>query len=223
MKKQSIKGLIVKDLLNLSHYKRTLLFVIIIFIGTGFSSQNTLNYLPIMLMAMIGMIGLSTFSYDEISKADKYLLTLPTSKKELVKARYLLVIAMILVGAVIAFVAVIGIDYIVYKGTIEIFELISMLIGGIFGISVIEAIQIPSIYKWGAEKGRIQMFVLVIIVAALIGGVIFLANQIGFQFDNEIIITMVENFGVVLLLIFTVIMYVVSYRISCKVFSKKDL
>ena len=63
-----IKGLIVKDLLNLSHYKFSLLIIIVVFIGLGISSKSSLTFMPIMLMTAIGMIGLSTFSYDEISK-----------------------------------------------------------------------------------------------------------------------------------------------------------
>ena len=38
------------------------------------------------------MISLSTFSYDEISKSNKYILTLPTDRKELVKEKYILAI-----------------------------------------------------------------------------------------------------------------------------------
>ena len=78
---KSIKGLIVKDLLNLNHYKFSLFVMVMIFVGIGVADAKTLNFLPIMLMTMVGMIGLSTFNYDEISKADKYLLTLPTTNR----------------------------------------------------------------------------------------------------------------------------------------------
>ena len=50
-------------------------------------------------------------------------------------------------------------------------SLIIATIGGIFGISFLQAVQIPSMYKWGAEKGRIQMFILVLIIVAILGGV----------------------------------------------------
>lgn len=39
-------------------------------------------------------------------------------------------------------------------------SLLFTTLGGLFGISLILVIQIPSIYKWGTEKGRIQMFIL---------------------------------------------------------------
>ena len=40
----------------------------------------------------MGMISLSTFSYDEMSKSNKYILTLPTNRKEIIKSKYILAI-----------------------------------------------------------------------------------------------------------------------------------
>ena len=68
---KSIKGLIVKDLLNLNHYKFSLFVMVMIFVGIGVADAKTLNFLPIMLMTMVGMIGLSTFNYDEISNDER--------------------------------------------------------------------------------------------------------------------------------------------------------
>lgn len=225
MKNKSIKGLIIKDLLNLSHYKFSLFVIVIIFLGLGMSSKETLNFLPIMLMTMLGMIGLSTFSYDELSKADKYLLALPTNKKELVKAKYLLSIIMILIGAIISIIATMATNYIIFQERIEPLSIMSMLVGGIFGISLVECIQIPSVYKWGAEKGRIQMFVLIILVSGLIGGGIFLLTKHGFnlQFDTNGILEIIKNFGMFIAIAVIFLMYFLSYQLSCKIYSKKDI
>ena len=38
------------------------------------------------------MISLSTFNYDEISKSNKYILSLPTTRKEIVKEKFILAI-----------------------------------------------------------------------------------------------------------------------------------
>lgn len=220
---KSIKGLIVKDLLNLNHYKFSLFVMVMIFVGIGVADAKTLNFLPIMLMTMVGMIGLSTFNYDEISKADKYLLTLPTTKKEIVKAKYILIIAMILLGAIISIAITTGINYVINKEIMNLEAICATLVGGFFGISLVECIQIPSVYKWGAEKGRIQMFILIILVTGLIGGAIYLLTtfSIGVDFNN--IIEFIKNFGIYVAIIFIGIMYFISYRLSCKIFQKKEL
>ena len=220
-----IKGLIVKDLLNLSHYKFSLLIIIVVFIGLGISSKSSLTFMPIMLMTAIGMIGLSTFSYDEISKADKYLLTFPTNKKEMVKAKYILIIGMIIIGAIVSIIVTYGINYIVYSEIPDIKPILTMVLGGVFGISLVEAIQIPSIYKWGAEKGRIQMFVLIILIGALIGGLVFLITSAGLsvQFNTNQILEFIKNFGTYILIAVILLMYLLSYKLSCKIYMKKEI
>ena len=220
-----IKGLIVKDLLNLSHYKFSLLIIIVVFIGLGVSSKSSLTFMPIMLMTAIGMIGLSTFSYDEISKADKYLLTFPTNKKEMVKAKYILIIGMIIIGAIVSIIVTYGINYIVYSEIPDIKPILTMVLGGVFGISLVEAIQIPSIYKWGAEKGRIQMFVLIILIGALIGGLVFLLTSAGLsvQFNTNQILEFIKNFGTYILIAVILLMYLLSYKLSCKIYMKKEI
>lgn len=220
-----IKGLIVKDLLNLSHYKLSLLIIIVVFIGLGVSSKSSLTFMPIMLMTAIGMIGLATFSYDEISKADKYLLTFPTNKKEMVIAKYILIIGMIIIGAIVSIIVTYGINYIVYSEIPDIKPILTMVLGGVFGISLVEAIQIPSVYKWGAEKGRIQMFVLIILIGALIGGLVFLITNAGLsiQFNTNQILEFIKNFGTYILIAVILLMYFLSYKLSCKIYMKKEI
>lgn len=217
-----IKGLIVKDLLNLSHYKFSLLIIIVVFIGLGVSSKSSLTFMPIMLMTAIGMIGLSTFSYDEISKADKYLLTFPTNKKEMVKAKYILIIGMIIIGAIVSIIVTYGINYIVYSEIPDIEPILTMVLGGVFGISLVEAIQIPSVYKWGAEKGRIQMFVLVFALIVVIAGVGFLIIKSGINIDIQQVNNIINKYGLIILAAFMIVMYFISYKISYKIYSNKE-
>ena len=82
-----IKGLLKKDLYNLSTYKVSLI-IIILFCGIAIIGTNAINIAPAIICGIVGMISLSTFSYDEISKANRYVLTLPASRKELVREKY---------------------------------------------------------------------------------------------------------------------------------------
>ena len=223
----TIKGFLLKDLYNLLNYKSTLFICFIIVVVFGISGQ--IQLLPIILITMIGMIGLSTFSYDEISKTDKYLLSMPTSKKEIVLAKYLLSILMIVVGAILAFVITFGIGQIAQHFPIQAIEEIPTIqdiaiytVGGIFGISLITCIQIPSIYKWGAERGRIQMFLLVILITAIVGGIIFLIGKVGFSINVQQLERIFEQFGILILFVVTIIMYVISYHISKRIYQKKE-
>ena len=92
-----IKGLIKKDLYNLSSYKSSLI-IMILFCGIAIIGTKAINYASIIICTIVGMISLSTFSYDEIAKSNKYILTLPTDRKEIIKAKYILAIGATILG-----------------------------------------------------------------------------------------------------------------------------
>lgn len=225
---KEIKGLLKKDLLNLASYKSTLIIVIICVCIVGSMSQSAINYIPIMMTTMIGMIALSTFSYDEIAKSDKYILSLPTNKKEIVIEKYILVIFSILIGAILGFIITpIIINAINYfnKGNsinIDYNLLLTTTIGGIFGISLVSGIQIPSIYKWGAEKGRIQMFILVFGLIAIIGGIGYLLVKANININFNMFNNFLDKFGLILLIVTSCIILYISYKIAHKIYLEKE-
>ena len=222
-----IKGLLKKDLYNLSSYKATLI-IIIIFCGIAIIGTEAINFAPIIICAIIGMISLSTFSYDEISKSNKYILTLPTNRKELVKEKFILAIGATILGGILGLLLTIIVvnvmNYIKPENIINLdYEsLVTTTIGGMWGISLIQAIQIPSIYKWGAEKGRIQMFVLLFMIIAVVFGVGYLIMNANFNINVEMIESFMNKFGITLLILFMIFIYYISYRISYKIYENKE-
>lgn len=222
-----IKGLIKKDLYNLGSYKSSLI-IMVIFCGIAIIGTKAVNYGPIIISTMIGMIALSTFSYDEISKANKYILTLPTNRKELVKEKFILAIGATIFGGILGILITIVVtkimNYIQPINTINLNynDLLFSTIGGMFGISLIQAIQIPSIYKWGAEKGRIQMFVLIFLLVLIISGIGFLIMKSNININLEIFENFMDKFGIIFLLLLIAIMYFISYKVSCKVYKYKE-
>lgn len=222
-----IKGLIKKDLLNLSSYKASLIIVIFC-CGIAIISTGSINYGPIIICTILGMISLSTFSYDEISKSNRYILTLPANRKELVREKYILAIGAAILGGILGMLLTIIVvnimNYIRAENIINLDyqSLIISTMGGIFAISFLQAIQIPSMYKWGAEKGRIQMFILVLIFIAILGGIYFLINKTNINVDMEIVNSFINKFGIWILIISTIVMYFVSYKIAYKIYKNKE-
>lgn len=218
-----MKGLLLKDLYNLSSYKTSLLIMVIIVGVIGFSQENFINLIPIMLTTMLGMMALSTFSYDEIAKSDKYVLSLPVSKKEMVKEKYLLTVLANLIGVTVSVLLCVAVSYLVKKQLPDITILLTSSIGAIFGISLVQCIQIPSVYKWGAERGRIQMFLLVICVMGIIGGIGYFLLKSGIVGNIEEILKVITSYGMILLIFFTIAMYIVSYWIAYHIYQKKEI
>lgn len=221
-----IKGLLKKDLYNLYSYK-TSIIIIILFCGIAIIGTGQVNFGPSIICVILGMISLSTFNYDELSKANKYVLTLPTNKKEIVNAKYILAIGATILGGIIGILLTIivanALNYFRPDNLINIdYEsLITTTIGGMCGVSLIQAIQIPSIYKWGAEKGRIQMFILFFIIVVVVGGIAFLISK-NTNINMEIIVNFFNQFGLILLGLLMIIMYFVSYKVSYRIYKNKE-
>lgn len=222
-----MKGLIIKDLLNLSSYKTTLL-IILIFCSIGMVGTDAVNVAPIFITVMIGMIVLSTFNYDETSHAEKYILSLPLTRKEIVMSKYVLAIVANILGSIVGILLTIIIVNVINvirpEDLIKLdFENLSITaVSGIFGVALIQAIQIPSVYRFGAEKGRIQMFLLLFLLVLMIAGVGFLITKIGFDINIEKINRFMNHFGIPILILVSAILYYISYKISYKIFKKKE-
>lgn len=222
-----MKGLIIKDLLNLSSYKTTLL-IILIFCSIGMVGTDAVNAAPIFITVMIGMIVLSTFNYDETSHAEKYILSLPLTRKEIVMSKYVLAIVANILGSIVGILLTIIIVNVINvirpEDLIKLdFENLSITaVSGIFGVALIQAIQIPSVYRFGAEKGRIQMFLLLFLLVLMIAGVGFLITKIGFDINIEKINRFMNHFGIPILILVSAILYYISYKISYKFFKKKE-
>ena len=185
--------------------------------------DGAMSMITIMLILVFGMVGIATFSYDEMAKADRYILTLPLTRKEVVRAKYMLVILLTLVGAVLGVLASGIISYAMSKALPDFLELISYALGGILGIAFVEGIQIPCMYKFGAEKGRMQIFIVIAIMALLLGGIFFIGEKINVNLPVNNILNILTNFLPLVLLALTAIIYFVSYKIAYKLYSKKEI
>lgn len=222
-----IKGLIKKDLLNLSSYKASLIIVIFC-CGIAIISTGSINYGPIIICTILGMISLSTFSYDETSKSNKYILGLPATKKEILTSKFMLAIGATILGGILGvLITILVVNVMNYLKPEELINinyesLIITTIGGMWGISLIQSIQIPSIYKWGAEKGRIQMFILLFLLILAILGIGSLIMKANFNINLEMIESFMNKFGIVLLILLMVVIYFISYKISYKIYKNKE-
>src|SRR5690554_4291410 len=94
-------GLIKKDLLNI--YKSIkLIGVLVIFYGfIAFIGNNTQDFSAIFIF-IFAMLMLSTYSYDELAQWDRYALTMPLSRDNIVQAKYIMMILIALMGFLVS-------------------------------------------------------------------------------------------------------------------------
>lgn len=227
-KNPKIQGLITKDLLQLKTYKRTLISFILIFTATTIiqllsgGENDLLGILPVMITLGFGMFSIASFNYDETSKTDRYIRSLPISKKEIVLSKYYLAIGSTIIGALIGISLTIILSMLFIKDVsfIAISKIILVSLGGILGLSIVEAIQIPCIYKFGAEKARMQIFIIMVILmvvfALLIGGIFYWLERWAINMNN---LKPIIPFVLAGLIVFV---YHSSYKIAYKIYEKKE-
>ncbi|MCI9275207.1 MAG: ABC-2 transporter permease [Clostridia bacterium] len=223
-KNPKIEGLIIKDLLQLKTYRKTLISFIVIFSITPIlqytsgGGEGIFNMLPIMITLGFGMFSIASFNYDEAAKADRYIKSLPISSKEIVLSKYILTICATILGGILGILLAFIISSIFAK-EYDI-EIIVQALGGILGMSIVEAIQIPCIYKFGAEKARMQIFLVMVILfvigALLVGGLIYWVQRLDIETMK------IEALMPLIFAGFTALVYKVSYNISYKIYEKKE-
>lgn len=221
---KGIKGLIIKDLLQLKSYKKTLIIFITIFILTSITQESEsaiAGMLVIMLTLGFGMFSMATFNYDEMSKADRYILTFPLTKKDVVKARYILVIVATIIGSIVGIAISMVILLIMNQSIPNLLDLISIGLGGILAIGIVEAIQIPCVYKLGAEKGRIQMFIITVAVALLLGGIFYIGENANLPIYH--MFNVLNQFFPLIIIMAIIMVYGISYKITYQIYLKKEV
>lgn len=220
-----ISGLITKDLLQLKSYRKTLIIFILIFVFTGIEQETTKGVgvmIAVMLTFGFGMFGMATFNYDEQSKTDRYILTFPLTKKEILISKYILIISSTIIGAIVGIIASFLIVFIIDKQLPSLYDYINVALGGILGVGLIETIQIPCVYKWGAEKGRIQMFIVAAIILLLLGGIFLIGQDANLNLPVNNIFKMINDFLPIILILATLIIYYISYIVSYKIYKNKE-
>lgn len=221
-----IKGLIIKDLFELKSYKKFIIIFMIISAISVFSRSNpseTISLFAVMTTIGFGMFSLATFSYDEISKSDKYITTFPLTRKQIVLARYILVIGATILGSIIGFVLGLIVSLAINHTFPNMYEELCIVMGGIFGIAFIEAVQVPSIYKFGSEKGRMVLFFAILAIAILGTILFYIGKMLNISISLETINYVIEHYFLIIFALIVAVMYYISYRISVKIYNKKEV
>ena len=217
-----MKGLIIKDLCVLKNQMKTLLLVLAFFIIFSIINEDATFILFLVPFYMI-MILITTFSYDEFNKWECYCNSLPLSRKEIVKAKYLLFNATSLIVLVLGILASIIVPNFIENTTFE--SIYASIIGVAFGICLVISLLIPFYYKFGSQKGRIMLFLTITILALIIGIITSLDIFNNVELMN--IINSLNNLSLgmftLLLVIVTVIIMTISYYISVRIYNNKEL
>ncbi|EGT5045097.1 ABC-2 transporter permease, partial [Clostridioides difficile] len=207
-----MKGLILKDLLNLKgNIKFILLFIIMFGFMSSLGDGNVNNFIGVIIVLCTTMI-VSTFSYDDLNKWDSYVLTMPINRNDIVLSKYLTMLIFSFIGVLVSLIVSVTIGY--FKNTLILNE--TLLINAlILSISVcFGSLILPLIYKFGTERARLLM-ILCFLVPTL---ALLVFKSILENISSPISIEIILNTLVYSLPFVAILLFVISYFISSKIY-----
>ena len=209
-----MKPLILKDLYMLQKAFKMILvlivFYVVIFLLTGAGDA-----LAMVLAILAVTFPISTFTYDEANKWDRYALSGPLERKDIVCAKYLLCLLLMGFALIFGLLGMTVMGFFLTSRTLPeilLIESISVLLG-LLG----QAIILPFIYKLGAERGRMLLIaVLMIPILCVILYSRFAPAAL------QLFVASYLRYLPLALVFMAAAGYVVSYRISLRIYMGKD-
>lgn len=209
-----MRGLIYKDIYNLKKYMRQLLLIIAV-MGVLFGMQDSgASFLGVYTVMVSMMVVVSSMSYDEFAKWDKFVLTMPVSRKMLVGSKYLLGLLVTAGGSLVALALSLVIGIITRKGTST--EDLAGIVGCFFACLLLLSILLPLLYKFGVEKAR--MMILGVALLPTLG--ILLLSKTGL-FENGISDELLRRLALIAPVV-VVLLFIASFFLSVSIMNKKE-
>jgi ABC-type transport system involved in multi-copper enzyme maturation permease subunit len=205
-----MKGLLLKDIISLR--KQGLVILAMAGFYTLFSIFAKDTGMLGAMVALIGaMLPITTMSYDELSKWDRYALSMPIQRKSVVISKYLLGVMMNLASSVmviiINFVLMLFVD-------IKIGDMLIAAYAACMITILLIVFILPILFKFGVEKGRILMLA----VVAVPFMIALLLSRLGVQMPDESFLKMLAYAAPLIV----ACVLLISLNISIGIYSKKE-
>lgn len=208
-----MKGLLLKDLYLVNKCCRSYLLIAAVFLFVSLWGDNNMFFLVYPCL-FANLLPVTLLAYDERSKWEEFCGALPYTKAQLVSAKYLVgliiqCIMLLLTGAAQAY-------RMIHAGTFQWENYLALLVALLFMSGLVSSLALPLMFKMGTEKGRIAYYVMVGAVCGLsVAGVTIFRSEPHVYVNSGLIIS-----G---LLVVTVLMYVISWRISIAFYQKREI
>ena len=215
-----MKSLILKDLYNIGHYAKSMLFILLVLAAAFFPTSGFAGYICTCGI-LSSMMIVTTFSFDDHSKWARYAMIMPISKKDLVSGKFIVLAIFSSAGSLFGLVTG-SIGGLIMKnssfsiagmGELLFLALAAWIISLVFG-----SISIPLVFKFGAEKGRVLLLVSFLFPAAICIGIYQFLIALGIALTDRLVSALLGCSPIIALL-----WCYAMHQISCRIFVKQDL
>ena len=219
-----MKGLLIKDY-KLMLGQKSFLGMAALMSVLYLAIYKDPTFAVVFITVMCTMFTVSTLSYDEYENGCAFLFTLPITKKDYVKEKYLFAGILLLIGLIVSMIMW-YITAVIKTGNIAWDDWMSCCIGGVTAGLMMVAVALPAQLKFGPERGRIALVTIVLLAVAL--GILMQEFTKGTKFAQSAkrILNQIDKLGTKgilgVIVIIWVIVGVISMIISMRVMEKRE-
>ncbi|MCK9286741.1 MAG: ABC-2 transporter permease [Sphaerochaetaceae bacterium] len=207
-------GLMYKDMMLATLNGKSLLIILLIMLIPFITSGST-TMITTIPMIMTLLLTMTMFAYDNLNKWDRYAMVLPLTDGQVVASRYAVAYGLWLATTILGIVVSVISQSVSKTMETTIGNTIWGVVTSGLAIAVMLAIIIPLIYKFGAEKGRIIIMVIILLPTVIIQIIKpDVASLLEHRMDMDSISSILAPVALVAIAL--------SFFVSVRIYEKKD-
>ena len=216
-----MRGLIYKDFMVLLRVGKVYLAMLVVYFFLTLTDLFAASFFSTLLAVLMITIPLSTFSYDESARWDKFAASTPAGREGVVRGKY----CFLLLCCALLTVLILAITLLFFsiKGDWSQFPELLVSTAAVVWVSLlINLIICPLVFRFGPEKARVLIMVILASLFLLIFG------AATFMVTEEELSHFVHLLGESVVWVFAVFFvlaaagFVISYRISLGIFRHRE-
>ena len=162
-----MKGLLLKDAYQAWYYAKMVVVAAVVMMGVGVISMMNGAFFIVYAGFLLGMMPMTLLAYDQTSKFNEYSAALPATKEQLVGCKYIVGLCGLVLAEVFA-AAALGVASLHWTA-VDHALVVSTLVQVGMTTLLNSAVLLPLNYRFGYEKAKYAFYLMVGLVAALMG------------------------------------------------------
>lgn len=218
-----MSGLLLKELMIFKSGWKS--YALLIAVYAVISLSGSISFLSALVSVLMVTIPMGSFSADETVRWDAYAAAMPGGRRAIVKAKYQY--TFLTAGAVFVLLCLVNLLAVLFDktGGNGYGELVYDALMYVLITVSVSLVMLPLLFKYGAQKARLmQGLIFGIIFAAFAMGMVILGMTGSTIADavRELFPSLAPTLLTVALAVVMGLAITVSYRISCRIYGKKE-
>ncbi|MGI6031075.1 MAG: ABC-2 transporter permease [Eubacteriales bacterium] len=211
-----MKGLLYSDYINSRSGFKIYTGLAIFYTLLSLMAYNAID-IGVFILFFFSALTLQPFSYDEMNQWKQFLASTPVGRRKLVQSRYLFALLCLLYGLALSLLMQLVNQL---SGGASLLVQAPVLLLSFSFILLMVSIDLPLVYRWGPEKGRIIIIALLILPLIVFTAISTLDGMV--EALSAFLLTSHLLLPVVMFLV-AVVAFLLSLTLSTRIFLRKEL